>query len=331
MQARARQFLKRVPGIGAALALAIPAWIFGSLVPIVGAPIFAIVGGMALSFLKRPPALEDGIAFTGKKILQYSIVFLGFGLDLGVVAKVGAESLGVMVFTLAAAFITAYALGKALRLDSKITILIGVGTAICGGSAIAATAPVIKANEEEVAYSISTIFLFNIIAVFLFPFIGHLAGMSQQSFGLWAGTAINDTSSVVAAGFSFGDAAGRYATVVKLTRTLMIIPVTLTLAFLQWKKGAKAQGTLDMKKIVPWFVFAFLGASIVRSLAILPTAASTVLPEVGKFGICVAMAAIGLRSNPVKLIKNGIKPILLGLACWFAVASVALLVQGMAA
>ncbi len=330
MHSVAQQFLKRGPGIGAALLLAIPAWILGSLVPIIGAPIFAIVGGMALSFLKRPIALEEGIAFSGKIILQYSIVFLGFGLDLGVVAKVGVESLSVMIFTLAAAFITAYALGKSLKIDSKVNILVGVGTAICGGSAIAATAPVIKANEEEVAYSISTIFLFNIIAVFLFPFIGHLAGMSERSFGLWAGTAINDTSSVVAAAFSFGDAAGRYATVVKLTRTLMIIPVTLALAFLQWKKGAKSQGTLDMKKIVPWFVFEFLGASIVRSLAVLPAVASTALPEVGKFGICVAMAAIGLRSNPVKLIKNGIKPILLGLACWFAVAVVSLIVQGAA-
>lgn len=326
-----QQFFRKIPGIGASFLLAIPAWILGSILPIIGAPIFAIVGGMALSFFKRPKALEGGIAFSGKKILQYSIVFLGFGLDLGVVAKVGAESLGVMVFTLAAAFLTAYFLGRALKLDSKINILVGVGTAICGGSAIAATAPVINADEGEVAYSISTIFLFNIIAVFLFPFIGHLARMSQQSFGLWAGTAINDTSSVVAAAFSFGDAAGRYATVVKLTRTLMIIPVTLTLAFFQIKKGAGDRGSLDMKKIVPWFVFAFLGASIVRSLALLPAAAFSALPEVGKFGICVAMAAIGLRSNPIKLIRNGIRPILLGLACWIAVATVALLVQGVAA
>ena len=174
---------------------------------------------------------RSGIGFPGKTVLQYSIIFLGFSLDLGVVARVGAQSLAVMLFTLTAAFITACLVGKALKLDTNLKILVGVGTSICGGSAIAAAAPVIQASDEEVTLSISTIFLFNIVAVFLFPALGHLMGMSASAFGLWAGTAINDTSSVVAAAFSYGDAAGRFATVVKLTRTLMIIPVTLVLAF----------------------------------------------------------------------------------------------------
>jgi uncharacterized integral membrane protein (TIGR00698 family) len=323
-----KPLLRNAPGVALALLIALPSWFLGRIVPIVGAPIFAIVIGMALSFPRRPGALEAGIAFTGKKVLQYSIVFLGFGLDLRVVAKVGAESLSVMAFTIAAALLTAYVLGKLLRLDPKVNVLVGVGTAICGGSAIAATAPVIDANEDEVAYSISTIFLFNIIAVFLFPLLGRLMGMSQGGFGLWAGTAINDTSSVVAAAFSYGDEAGRYATVVKLTRTLMIIPITLALAFLQWKKGGARSGGFDLKRIVPWFVLAFLATSLVRTAAGMPAGAASVLSEVGKFGICVAMAAIGLRSNPLKLVRRGAKPILLGLACWAAVAVVGLLVQG---
>ena len=136
-----------------------------------------------------------------------------------------------MLFTLTAAFGTAYLVGRALGLDKNTKILIGVGTSICGGSAIAATAPVIEADDKEVAFAISTIFLFNIIAVFVFPALGHLFKMSEDQFGLWAGTAINDTSSVVAAAFSYSDQAGRYATIVKLTRTLMIIPITLVLAF----------------------------------------------------------------------------------------------------
>ena len=316
-----------LPGIAVSLALAIPAWFLGRVVPIVGAPIFAILAGMLLSFLKRPSFLEGGIGFTGKKGLQYSIILLGFSLDLGVVLKVGLDSLAVMVFTLTAAFVTAYFVGRALKIDSKVKILVGVGTAICGGSAIAATAPVIDADEEEVAYSISTIFLFNIIAVFLFPALGHLMGMSQSAFGLWAGTAINDTSSVVAAAFSYGDGAGRYATIVKLTRTLMIIPVTLVLAFARWRGDEGTSGHLNLVKIVPWFVLGFLAASLVRTIGVLPTAAGTALPEIGKFGICAAMAAIGLKSNPLKLVRNGVRPILLGLTCWISVAVVSLIVQ----
>jgi uncharacterized integral membrane protein (TIGR00698 family) len=323
-------------GVLATMALAVPAWLLGKLLPIVGAPIFSILLGMILSFIARPSYIDEGIRFSGRKILQYSIVFLGFSLDLGVVARVGVRSLAVMLFTLTAAFVTAYLVGRALGLERNTKILIGVGTSICGGSAIAATAPIIEADDREVAFAISTIFLFNIIAVFIFPALGHLMRMSDDQFGLWAGTAINDTSSVVAAAFSYSDAAGRYATVVKLTRTLMIIPVCLVLAFAR-KRGAdkadrdggKAAG-FHLAKIFPWFVLGFLVASFVRTIGILPAAASAFLNEVGKFGICVAMAAIGLNTKPKEIIKNGARPILLGLACWAAVALVSLAVQGIA-
>ena len=340
-----KKLLAGSPGVALSLALAVPAWLLGKLVPVVGAPIFAIVAGMALSFLRRPAVLEAGIRFTGKRVLQYSIVFLGFGLDLGVVARVGGQSLAVMLFTLTAAFVTAFLAGRALRLDGNLTILIGVGTSICGGSAIAAAAPVIQASDEDITFAVSTIFLFNIVAVFLFPALGHLMRMSEGAFGLWAGTAINDTSSVVAASFSYGDAAGRFATVVKLTRTLMIIPITFGLAFLRGRaaraagpgagrppagdapRAAGAVGRVHIVKIVPWFVLGFLAASLVRSLAVIPAAADPALNDVGKFGISVAMAAIGLNANPTKLLRNGVRPILLGLACWAAVAVVSLAVQ----
>jgi uncharacterized integral membrane protein (TIGR00698 family) len=322
-----KQLLARSSGALLAVALAVPAWFLGRLVPVVGAPVFAILIGMALSFSRRPAILEDGIRFAGRRVLQYAIIFLGFSLDLGVVVRVGGQSLAVMLFTLSAAFVTAYTAGRALRLDANVTILIGVGTSICGGSAIAAAAPVIQASDEEVTYAISTVFLFNVIAVFLFPALGHLMRMSEAAFGLWAGTAINDTSSVVAAAFSYGDAAGRFATVVKLTRTLMIVPVTLGLAFIRGR-GAKGEGgTVELVKIIPWFVLGFLGASLVRSLALLPDAVSSGLAEAGKFGICVAMAAIGLNANPARLFRKGVRPILLGLACWAAVALVSLAVQ----
>jgi len=313
-------------GIAVSFALALPAWMLGKAFPLVGGPIFAIMTGMILSFPRRPAALEAGIGFAGRKILQYSIIFLGFSLDLGLVLKTGIESLAVMIFTLTAAFLAAWLVGALLGLKQNLKILIGVGTAICGGSAIAATAPVIGADEEDVAYSISTIFIFNIIAVFIFPALG-LMGMSQVDFGLWAGTAINDTSSVVAAAFAYGDEAGRYATVVKLTRTLMIIPVTLTLTFIRWRKAAIGRESLRLAKIIPWFVLGFLAASLARTLGRMPETLGRNLAEAGKFGICMAMAAIGLKSNPSKLARKGIRPILLGLACWASVALTSLIVQ----
>ena len=220
---------KTVPGIIACLIIAVPAWLLGLKFPIIGGPVFGILMGMILAFFKRPALFDTGIKFTSKYILQYSIILLGFEMNLFNVIRVGGQSLLVMIFTLTASFVTAYFIGKTLKIDGKTTTLIGVGTSICGGSAIAATAPVIQAKDEDVAQSISTIFLFNIIAVFIFPPLGHLFGLSDTGFGMWAGTAINDTSSVVAAGASWSSAAGNntalaFATIVKLTRTLMIVP-----------------------------------------------------------------------------------------------------------
>lgn len=201
-----------------------------------------------------------------------------------------------------------------------------MGTAICGGSAIAATAPVIKASDKEVAYSISTIFFFNIAAVFIFPFIGHLLKMGNTGFGMWAGTAINDTSSVVAAGYSYSNAAGNFATIVKLTRTLMIVPITLFLAIYASKKD-NSQHSFRFTKIFPWFVLGFVLASILNTTAIFPLKITSTLAQTGKFLIVVAMTSIGLNTNIKEFLSHGIKPILLGLACWFAVAVTSLLVQ----
>ena len=218
---------------------------------------------MLLAFWKRPVLFNEGVSYTSKKLLQYSIILLGFDMNLYNVLHVGRQTLILMAFTLTAAFLTAYFFGKLLKIKGNTKTLIGVGSAICGGSAIAATAPVIHASDEEVAHSISTIFLFNVIAAFLFPFLGHVLGMSDQNFGLWAGTAVNDTSSVVAAGYSFSNAAGNLAVIVKLTRTLMIVPVTLALAIYTSKKNTGIQkGNFNLLKIFPWFVLGFLVASV---------------------------------------------------------------------
>lgn len=248
-----KTLVNKLPGVALAAIIAVPAWFIGKIVPVVGSPVLGILFGMILAFWKRPQFFDSGISYTSKKLLQYSIILLGFDMNLFNVFKTGKQTLVLMAFTLTAAFLTAYIAGKLLKLDRNTSTLIGVGSAICGGSAIAAAAPVIHADDEEVAHSISTIFLFNVIAAFLFPFLGHVLDMSDHSFGLWAGTAINDTSSVVAAGYTFSNAAGNLAVIVKLTRTLMIVPVTLVLAIYTSRKAKEGpKGSYSILKIFPW-------------------------------------------------------------------------------
>ncbi len=327
-----------VPGILLCLAIALHAWFFGKAFPLIGGPVAGIIAGIALSaffpvLVRSGGRFSSGIRYTSKKLLQYSIILLGFEMNLFNIIKVGGQSLFVMLFTLAAAFITAYVAGRALKLPGDTTTLIGVGTAICGGSAIAATAPVINAKDDDVVRSISTIFLFNIIAVFIFPALGHLMGMDDTGFGMWAGTAINDTSSVVAAGTAWSGAAGDntalwYATVVKLTRTLMIVPITLVLAVYTARKSERqGDGQFSFYKVFPWFVIAFVAAACINTFAGVPAEVSSGLGTAGKFVIVMAMAAIGLNTNLRSLVSKGGRPILLGLCCWFAVAVTALIVQ----
>lgn len=339
------------PGVLFCLAVAVPSWYLGKIHPLIGGPVFGILFGMIITmmFPKLPaldlsfgklntgtPAyrLEEGIKYTSKKLLQYSIILLGFEMNLFSVIKVGGQSIFVILFTLTASFLTAFLMGKILKINGKTATLIGVGTSICGGSAIAAAAPVIQAEDEEVAHAISTIFLFNIIAVFIFPSLGHILGMSDTGFGMWAGTAINDTSSVVAAGASWSAAAGNntalaFATIVKLTRTLMIIPITLVLAvYTAGKTPAAADGgSFKLTRVFPWFVIGFAAASVINTFSGLPVPLSHWLAATGKFVIIMAMAAIGLSTQLKKLINNGFQPIFLGLCCWLAVAGVSLVVQ----
>ncbi|MEY8001347.1 YeiH family protein [Clostridium sp. Mt-5] len=323
-----RTIINKLPGVALAGFIAVPAWLIGKTIPIIGSPVLGILFGMLLAFWKRPSLFNDGISYTSKKLLQYSIILLGFDMNLFNVFRVGKQTLVLMVFTLTATFVTAFAAGKLLKLDGNIKTLIGVGSAICGGSAIAAAAPVIHADEEEVAHSISTIFLFNVIAAFLFPFLGHVLGMSDQNFGLWAGTAINDTSSVVAAGYSFSNTAGNLAVIVKLTRTLMIVPVTLVLAVYTSKKEAgDKDSSYNIIKIFPWFVLGFIITSVINTFASMPVGMSGLLSNLGKFIIVMAMTSIGLNTNLVKLVRNGGKPILLGFICWIILALTSLGVQ----
>lgn len=190
---------KNLPGICVCLAIAIPCQILGNLFPVIGGAVFAILTGMIVTlFLHDKSRLQSGISFVSKKILQYAVILLGFGLNLSVVMETGKQSLPIILVTISVSLLIAYILHHALHIPGNISTLIGVGSSICGGSAIAATAPVIHADDEEVAQSISVIFFFNMLAALLFPLLGTILGFSTQSgeaFGIFAGTAVNDTSS----------------------------------------------------------------------------------------------------------------------------------------
>ncbi|HUA81311.1 MAG TPA: putative sulfate exporter family transporter [Dyella sp.] len=330
----APNFRIRASGLLLALGIALVAWWLGRRVPLIGGPVFGIVIGIVVRNVLAPgERFNPGIQFASKQILQWSIVALGFGLSLTQVAKTGLESLSVTLVTMTVAFVTAFALGRMMKVHDKLQVLIGVGTAICGGSAIAAVTPIIKPDDHDTAFAISTIFLFNIIAVLLFPLLGHALHLSDLGFGLWAGTAINDTSSVVAAGYSYSTAAGDYATIVKLTRATLIIPICLILAIavaMREKRAAKQAGVksdFSLRRIFPWFILWFLVASAIRTAGFVPVAIQPAIHLAAEFMIIVALTAIGLSANLRKMASTGMRPILLGLGVWAAVSISSLLVQ----
>ena len=328
------QVKKIGPGLALCLALAVPSWLLGRAFPIVGGPVFAILTGMvAALFCRGHAGTQAGVAYTSKKVLQYAVILLGFGLNLSQIAQVGTASLPIIVSTISTSLIVSFLLCRLMGMPAKISTLIGVGSSICGGSAIAATAPVIGADDEEIAQAISVIFLFNVIAALIFPTLGGVLGLSNEGFGLFAGTAVNDTSSVTAAaaawdGMHPGANTLDTAAIVKMTRTLAIIPITLVLALLRTRREGKQGGAqVDIKKIFPWFVLLFLLASIITTVLPIPAAVTGFLKNASKFFIVMAMAAIGLNTDIVKLVKSGAKPIFMGLCCWIAIAGVSLGVQ----
>ncbi|MFD4350556.1 YeiH family protein [Streptomyces coelicoflavus] len=345
-----RRLVDRLPGLAVAVAVAAVATVVGGWFPLVGGPVAGIVIGVALAAVRRPAErLKPGITTASKFVLQLSVVLLGCQLSLTQVVRVGGSSLPVMLGSLVACLAAAYFVGRRLGIGRDLRTLIGVGTSICGASAIAAVTPVIGAASAEVAYAVSTIFLFNIAAVLVFPVLGHLLDMSQQAFGLFAGTAVNDTSSVVAAAATYGDEAGQYAVVVKLTRTLLIIPICLWLAALT-KRRALAAGTggpgaggpsdggpgaggpgagprLNVLKLVPWFLVGFLLTALVNTLGLIPDRAHPGLTTLCVFMITVALSAIGLTTDLRGLRRAGPRPLLLGACLWVVVSVTSLALQ----
>jgi uncharacterized integral membrane protein (TIGR00698 family) len=328
------------PGLLVALVVAAVATVLGRFVPVVGGPVFGILlGGLAAALVPalRGSRTSAGYSVAAKPVLQLSIVVLGTGLSLSQVVRVGGQSLPVMLGTLTVALGGAWLFGRLLKVRGDAQILIGVGTGICGASAIAATTGVIKARQTQVAYAIGTIFTFNIAAVLLFPLLGHAFGLGPHAFGLWSGTAINDTSSVVAAAYSFGGGAGAYAIVVKLTRSLMLIPIVIALAIWQARREARVNNTdstvdlaaMPWRRIVPLFLIGFVAAAGLDSLGLIANAWHPGLSWLGTFLITTALAGIGLSMRLGDLRKAGPRPLLLGAVLWIAVAASSLGLQSL--
>ncbi|NLO74409.1 MAG: YeiH family putative sulfate export transporter [candidate division WS1 bacterium] len=316
------------PGILASLAVAAAALLLGMQVPLVGGAVFAILlGVLVANALRLSPTLKPGLAFCSRKVLQFAIVVLGGGLSLTQVWHTGRESAVVMLGTLLMALLMAWGLGRLLRIPTNLAALVGVGTGICGGSAIAAVAPIVEAEDDEIAFAISTVFLFNLLAVVIFPLFGALMRMTDNGFGIWAGTAINDTSSVVAAGYSYSFAAGTTATIVKLARTTMIVPVALGFAFWRTRACRGSSMQVGLCRIFPWFVLGFLGAAVLNTVGAFGTALPQHLSDAGRVLICVALAGVGLGTNLRNLVKTGARPVLLGLLIWAGVACTSLGLQ----
>ena len=334
-QARLTKHAWFARGMGLLLCIGIAALaeVGGSFVPLVGAPLFAIAIGVLIA--NAMPAVVQQkslrISDTSKLCLKTGIVLLGASLDLGDIVHTGLGSLPLLGITMASGLICALWLGKSLGIDWRMRCLIGIGTTICGASAIAALAPVIRAKAEEIAYAVTVVFFFNMVAVFTFPALGHLLGLSDNGFGIWAGTAVNDTSAVVAAGFAFSQAAGTTATIVKLTRTTLIIPLVLAfglaLPFIVKDESTSSQSLAKrVYAAVPTFIILFVLAAAANSAGLIGTHGMEI-QLVGRLVMVVALAAVGLQGHWRAFVGAGSRPLVLGLATWFVVAVSGLAVQ----
>lgn len=323
---------KNVPGLILSTGIAATAYMISELLPsgILGGTLIALLLGMLLNpFITRTDVFESGINWTAKKILRAGIILAGITLSFAQVIEAGKYALVLMMFTLITAFGVGYICKKIFKINWKLASLLSISTAICGGTAVATLGPTIHAKNRDIAYAISATFIFDMITVIAFPWIGQMLGLSDTAYGLWIGTAVNDTSSVVAAGYAFSDAAGVLATIVKLTRTLFIVPIVLIFSWIYAKKETPSQSAekVSVGKIFPWFILGFLVVVGIRSTGLLPDSAITTVSFLSKFFLSMALAAIGLKTSFKEIAGVGIKPMVAGVIIDISVVIVSLFAQ----
>ena len=323
---------KYLSGILLSGGIAGAAYMISSFLPagILGGTLIALILGMLLNPLAcRFEVFKNGINWTSKKILRAGIIIAGITLSFPQVIKAGKYALILMLFTLVTSFGVGYVCKKFFKINWKLASLLSVSTAICGGTAVATLGPTIQAKNRDIAYAISATFIFDIITVIAFPWIGRFLGLGDTGYGLWIGTAVNDTSSVVAAGYAFSDAAGLLATIVKLTRTLFIVPIVLAFSWIYAKKEAPSQtaAKVSIRKIFPWFILGFLAVVGIRSTGFVPDNIVAGMSFLSKFFLSMALAAIGLNTSLKEVAGVGIKPMIAGVIIDTSVVFVSLFAQ----
>ena len=334
MKAKCKNFGLLALGVLICLSVATVSVLLEKLIPgeLLGASIIALFMGSIINSFFHPKWIKPALKFTSKRILKVAIILLGASLSMGEVLKVGQQTFFVMVFTFAMCFGGGYFVRKIFKLNWKLGNLISAGTGICGGSAVAAIAPVIDADDKDIAFALSSTFLFDMAMIALYPLMGRLLGMNDTAYGIWAGTSVNDTASVVASGYAFSEAAGDIATMVKLTRTVAIIPTVLVFAWIgvrMKKKELQASGEnkkVNLMKIIPWFIGGFLLLVAAKSLHLIPADVSTTMKDISKFLMVTALAAIGLNTSLLDFKKAGLAPMFYGVTIDTLVTLTALIV-----
>lgn len=327
---------RRSPGLLLTLLLALVSIWLSSQIPgdILGTSILALILGMLCHpLLTKLPQASAGVDFASRTVLRLGIILMGISLSFSQVLMVGRYALLLMMCTLTTAFGGGYLLGRLFKVNWKLSSLLSASTAICGGTAVATLGPVIEAEDTHIAYAISATFLFDLLTVILFPWFGRLLGLPDMSYGLWVGTAVNDTSSVVAAGYGFSDAAGSFAVIVKLTRTLFIVPIVLVFSFIHARMklrsagGTESEAKVNIASIFPWFVLPFIAMVALKSTGLLPEPAVAGISSLSKLFMLMAMGAIGLKTSFQEVKGVGWKPMFLGVAIDSSVVVVALAMQ----
>lgn len=284
--------------------------LFLCLFPIISPPIALLLGLLIAQFVGHPFIHLNNK--TVQILLKFSVVGLGFGMNASSALKAGKDGFLFTVFSIVLTFVLGYIVSKLLKTEKKTSFLISAGTAICGGSAIAAISPAIKAEEKQISIALGTIFILNSVALFVFPFIGHLAGLNASQFGLWCAIAIHDTSSVVGAASKFGAEALEVATTVKLARALWIIPISLLATFIFKNKDSKIK--------IPYFIGFFILAMLANSYIPVVNSFSIYITTIAKIGLTITLFLIGSGLSAKVLSSVGVKPLILGIILWICIS-----------
>jgi uncharacterized integral membrane protein (TIGR00698 family) len=313
------------PGFLLAVAIAAASRLVSPIVRPVPDVVLALAAGIVIRNSIRATSAEPGAKFVMHYVLRGAIVLIGASLTLQSVVARGWSALGLIAGLVTFAFALGLALSRLSRLSSTMGVLIGAGTAICGATAILVVSPIIRAKASETAYAVATIFTFNLLALVAYPIIGHWLNLGQTTFGTWVGTAVNDTSVVVATGFSYGQAAGAVATITKLTRTLLLLPLVVLIAVLYASRGDTGISRLDaVRRASPWFVFGFLGLAAFRTAGYIPTTLLSLLASGASFGIVIVLASVGLSVDLRSLTRIGYKAIAVGILLGTAMSVISL-------